>query len=161
MNCFETLTARMEGAVAIDAWLLGLGSEGALLAERLAARLPTLLPSEEGRRHAALDLYALAQGALRTLPTTAASALLSEEAPVVLIDAVLWRGETVARAVSLLRQHGVRAPIELAVLADRGGRLVPVAPTYSGGEIVVAEDTVLQLLADGEKLRFNEMRVSV
>jgi pyrimidine operon attenuation protein/uracil phosphoribosyltransferase len=154
MDCFETLIARMEGAVAVDAWLLGLGEEGALLAERLAARLP-------GKHHcAALDMHALAQGALRTVPETAlssiSSAILSEEAPVVLVDAVLWRGETIVQAVSLLRQHGVRAPIELVVLADRGGYLVPIAPTYSGGEMIVTEDTVLRLETDGETLRFRE-----
>jgi pyrimidine operon attenuation protein/uracil phosphoribosyltransferase len=150
MNCFETLVARMEGAVAIDAWLLGLGEEGALLAERLAVRLPGK------HRCAALDLHALAQGALRTVPEAALSAILSEKAPVVLVDAVLWHGETIVQAISLLRQRGVRAPIELAVLADRGGYLVPIAPTYSGGEMIVAEDTVLRLETDGETLRFKE-----
>ncbi|MDR2173544.1 MAG: hypothetical protein LBE32_05005 [Burkholderiales bacterium] len=148
MRCFETLVTRMEGAVAIDAWLLGLGDEGALLAERLTAQLPGQ------RHHAKLDLNALAQGALQTTPELALSAIFSEKAPVVLVDAVLWRGETVVQAVSLLRENGVHAPIELAVLADRGGYLVPIAPTYCGGEIVAAEDTVLQLAEDGKALRF-------
>ncbi|MDR2709999.1 MAG: hypothetical protein LBB65_01455 [Burkholderiales bacterium] len=149
MRCFETLIARMEGAVAVDAWLLGMGSEGALLAERLAARLP-------GRHQCAtLDMRALAQGVLKITPKTALAAMLSEDAPIVLANAVLWHGETVVQAISLLRQHGVRAPIELAVLADRGGALVPIAPTYCGGEIIVAEDTVLRLVADGDSgIRF-------
>jgi pyrimidine operon attenuation protein/uracil phosphoribosyltransferase len=178
MQCFETLIARMEGAVAIDAWLLGLGDEGALLAERLAERLP----GQNNR--AALDMNALAQGALRTVPETALSEIPSKatsiqsqllftlsprgrgcpegagegegpkEATIVLVDAVLWRGETIVQAVSLLRQHGLHAPIELAVLADRGAYLVPIAPTYCGGEIIVAEDIVLRLVADKEVLRF-------
>ncbi|MCL2297376.1 MAG: hypothetical protein FWC38_04255 [Proteobacteria bacterium] len=148
MRFFETLVTRMESALAIDAWLLGLGDEGALLAERLAARLP-------GRNNvAALELEALAQGVLRTTPEAAFSAMISEKATIVLVDAVLWRGETVVKAVSLLRQHGVRAPIELAVLANRGGYLVPVAPTYCGGDIIVAEEMVLRLVVDGDILQF-------
>ncbi len=150
-NCFETLVARMEGAVAIDACLLGLGSEGALLAERLAERLPG------SHQCAALDLKALAQGVLQTAP----GMTLGEGGPIVLVGAVLWHGETVVQAVSLLHQRGVKAPIELAVLADRGGRLVPVAPTYCGGDIIVAEDTGLRLLADSEILRFEENRAAV
>jgi pyrimidine operon attenuation protein/uracil phosphoribosyltransferase len=183
MRCFETLVTRMEGALAVDAWLLGLGDEGALLAERLAARLPGRNP------YAALNLDALKQGVLRAIPET--SPLLQGEgwggdgvsAPfskgvsakptgvcrsqeergrksdttIVLVDAVLWHGETVVQAVSLLRQHGVYAPIELAVLVDRGGYLVPIAPTYCGGDIIVAEDTVLRLVAEGEVLRFLEL----
>jgi hypothetical protein len=74
MRCFETLVMRMEGAVAVDAWLLGLGDEGALLAERLSARLPGLLPNEK-HNHAALDLDALAQGELRIIPETALAAI--------------------------------------------------------------------------------------
>ncbi|MCL2871581.1 MAG: hypothetical protein FWF41_01125 [Betaproteobacteria bacterium] len=147
-QCFETLIARMEGAVAVDAWLLAIDDEGALLVERLAARLPMLLPNEH--RCAALDVQTLAQGVLKITPETTLAAMLAEEAPIVLVNAVLWHGETVVQAVSLLRQSGVRAPIELAALADRGDYLVPIAPTYSGGEIIVAEDTVVRLSEDQE-----------
>ncbi|MCL2308926.1 MAG: hypothetical protein FWC42_01445 [Proteobacteria bacterium] len=148
MRFFEALVTRMESAVAIDAWLLGLGDEGVLLAERLAARLP-------GRNlYAALDLDALAQGKLQTIPEAAFSAMISENETIVLVDAMLWRGETIVQVISLLRQHGVHAPIELAMLADRGGCFVPIAPTYCGGDIIVAEDTVLRLVAEGDVLQF-------
>jgi len=149
-QCLETLIARMEGAVAVDAWLLGMDNDGgALLAERLAARLPSK------HRCATLDVQALAQGVLKIIPETALAAMLSEDAPIVLVDAVLWHGETIVQAISLLRQRGVHAPIELAVLADRGDYLVPIAPTYSGGDIIVAGDTVVRLSEDQESgIRF-------
>jgi pyrimidine operon attenuation protein/uracil phosphoribosyltransferase len=53
-------------------------------------------------------------------------------ASVVLVDDVLYSGRTVKAALDELFDHGRPAKVELAVLVDRGGRLLPVAATYAG-----------------------------
>ena len=61
-------------------------------------------------------------------------------ATVILADDVLHSGRTVKAALDELFDHGRPAGVELAVLVDRGGRLLPVAATYCG-IVLVAEDT--------------------
>lgn len=53
-------------------------------------------------------------------------------ATVILADDVLHSGRTVKAALDELFDHGRPAAVELAVLVDRGGRLLPVAATYTG-----------------------------
>ncbi len=53
-------------------------------------------------------------------------------ATIVLIDDVLFSGRTVKAALDELFDHGRPAKVELAVLVDRGGRLMPVAADYTG-----------------------------
>lgn len=53
-------------------------------------------------------------------------------AHVVLVDDVLFSGRTVKAALDELFDHGRPAKVELAVLVDRGGRLLPFAADYVG-----------------------------
>jgi len=53
-------------------------------------------------------------------------------ATVILVDDVFFSGRTVKAALDELFDHGRPAKVELAVLADRGGRLLPVAADYTG-----------------------------
>lgn len=53
-------------------------------------------------------------------------------ATVVLIDDVLYSGRTIKAALDELFDHGRPAKVELAVLVDRGGRLLPVSADYTG-----------------------------
>jgi pyrimidine operon attenuation protein/uracil phosphoribosyltransferase len=53
-------------------------------------------------------------------------------ATVILVDDVLFSGRTVKAALDELFDHGRPAKVELAILADRGDRLLPVAPDYTG-----------------------------
>jgi pyrimidine operon attenuation protein/uracil phosphoribosyltransferase len=64
-------------------------------------------------------------------------------ATVILIDDVLFSGRTVKAALDELFDHGRPAKVELAVLADRGARLLPVAADYTG--LTIAAN-------DGEKV---------
>ncbi|HEY3756554.1 MAG TPA: bifunctional pyr operon transcriptional regulator/uracil phosphoribosyltransferase PyrR [Opitutaceae bacterium] len=54
------------------------------------------------------------------------------EATVILVDDVLFTGRTIKAALDELFDHGRPARVELAVLADRGGRTLPIAPDYVG-----------------------------
>lgn len=51
---------------------------------------------------------------------------------VVLVDDVLQTGRTVRAGIECLQDHGRPARIWLAVLCDRGGRELPVAPDFVG-----------------------------
>ncbi len=53
-------------------------------------------------------------------------------ATVILVDDVLHSGRSVKAALDELFDHGRPASVELAVLIDRGGRRLPLAPTYCG-----------------------------
>jgi len=53
-------------------------------------------------------------------------------ATIILVDDVLFSGRTVKAALDELFDHGRPAKVELAVLIDRGGRLLPVTADYVG-----------------------------
>lgn len=61
-------------------------------------------------------------------------------AAVILVDDVIYSGRTVKAALDELFDHGRPDTVELAVLIDRGGRRLPLAPDYCGLKIA-ANDT--------------------
>lgn len=69
-------------------------------------------------------------------------------ARIVLVDDVLYTGRTVRAAMNELFDFGRPASIELAVLIDRGGRELPVAPQYVGATIPLAHHQNIQLNRD-------------
>ncbi|MDR5820816.1 MULTISPECIES: bifunctional pyr operon transcriptional regulator/uracil phosphoribosyltransferase PyrR [unclassified Caballeronia] len=63
---------------------------------------------------------------------------------IILIDDVLSTGRTVRAAINELYDYGRPASIDLAVLADRGGREMPIAARFTGGMVdVPAGDTLV------------------
>jgi pyrimidine operon attenuation protein/uracil phosphoribosyltransferase len=71
-------------------------------------------------------------------------------ATVILADDVLHSGRTVKAALDELFDHGRPASVELAVLVDRGGRLLPVAATYSGITLVAYDDEKVKVRLDAD-----------
>ena len=55
-----------------------------------------------------------------------------EDYTVVLVDDVLYTGRTVRAAIEALFAYGRPARVQLAVLADRGHRELPIRPDYVG-----------------------------
>lgn len=51
---------------------------------------------------------------------------------VIVVDDVLYTGRTVHAAMHVLAEHGRAAVVRLAVLVDRGGRELPIAPDVCG-----------------------------
>jgi pyrimidine operon attenuation protein/uracil phosphoribosyltransferase len=137
------LVARMSGAVPHDAALVGIYSGGAWLAERLAQALPGNHPLGFIDVSFYRDDYAttgLKGGTKRSeIPFDVAGARI------VLIDDVLYTGRSVRAAVNELFDFGRPAAIELAVLVDRGGRELPIEPTYAGARVAVARDLTVVL----------------
>lgn len=69
-------------------------------------------------------------------------------ATVILVDDVLHSGRTVKAALDELFDHGRPASVELAVLVDRGGRLLPVAATYCGLTLVAGDTDKVKVRLD-------------
>ena len=59
---------------------------------------------------------------------------------VVLVDDVLFTGRTVRAAIEALFDYGRPARVQLAVLADRGHRELPIRPDYVGKNLPTARD---------------------
>jgi len=67
---------------------------------------------------------------------------------VVLVDDVLHTGRTVRAAIECLQDHGRPARVWLAVLCDRGGRELPIAPDFVGRTIEVGPKARLDVWID-------------
>ena len=149
-DLLSELARQMQGAIAFDARLVGIHSGGAWLAERLSAMLPGDHPfgtMDVSFYRDDYDRVGLKPKVRRTeLPFDVDGARL------VLIDDVLYTGRSVRAALNVLFDYGRPAAVELAVLIDRGGRELPIEPTYCGARIAVASDrsVVLNRGADGK-----------
>jgi pyrimidine operon attenuation protein / uracil phosphoribosyltransferase len=142
----EALVLRRHGAIAHDAALVGIYSGGAWIAERLAARLPGSHPLGFIDVSYYRDDYALSG----LKPNTRRTALPFDVsgASIVLVDDVLYTGRSVRAAINELFDFGRPERIELAVLVDRGGRELPVEPTYTGARLAVARNLSIVLSRD-------------
>lgn len=78
-----------------------------------------------------------------------------EDAHVIVVDDVLYTGRTIRAAMNELFDYGRPARIELAVLVDRGGRELPIAPTYCPHLMSLpAAQTLVLERTDDESLSF-------
>ncbi|MEY3774368.1 MAG: hypothetical protein RLZZ129_1148, partial [Verrucomicrobiota bacterium] len=109
--------------------LLGIANGGITLARRLAAHLRL-------KHTGTLDISFHRDDIGRhPIPKEFSPTVLPADvtgATVILVDDVLFTGRTVKAALDELFDHGRPAKVELAVLVDRGGRLMPVAADYTG-----------------------------
>lgn len=68
-----------------------------------------------------------------------------EGAHIVIVDDVLYTGRTIRAAMNELFDYGRPARIELAVLADRGGRELPIAPDFCPHSLTLPAAQMLAL----------------
>ena len=82
-----------------------------------------------------------------------------EETTIVLVDDVLYTGRTVRAAIDALFDYGRPRRVQLAVLADRGHRELPIRPDYVGKNLPTARSERVNVLVeelDGEDQVFIE-----
>jgi len=144
------LAERMRGAVAHDAAFVGIFSGGAWLAERL----PALVPGNHPVGFIDVSFYRddYSRTGLKTGARRSELPFDVDGATIVLVDDVLFTGRSVRAAINELFDYGRPARIELAVLIDRGGRELPIEPTYCGARLAVARDLSIVLSRDGDRL---------
>src|SRR5690606_16216925 len=63
-----------------------------------------------------------------------------EARTIVIVDDVLFTGRTVRAAIDAIFDYGRPARLQLAVLADRGHRELPIRPDYVGKNLPTALD---------------------
>ena len=145
---FAELVDRMRGAIAFEAAFVGIYSGGAWLAERLAAAIP----GEHALGYIDVSFYRDDYSRTGLKPGTKRTALPFdvEGATIILVDDVLYTGRSVRAAINELFDFGRPARIELAVLVDRGGRELPIEPTYCGARLLAARDVSIVLSRDND-----------
>lgn len=129
-----------------DFQLAGLASGGAWVAERLAKDLN--LPQygvinvsfhRDDYADKGVKAFNSAEGMSTKLPFDV------EGAHVILVDDVLDTGRTVRAALNELFDYGRPAKVDLAVLADRHRRQLPVDATFKGAKVALADNQILVL----------------
>jgi len=114
--------------------LVGIHRRGAHLATRLHALIAELA-GEEDVPLGDIDIAFYRDDlATREAPVVGSSHLpfRLEDYTVVLVDDVLYTGRTVRAGIEALFAYGRPARVQLAVLADRGHRELPIRPDYVG-----------------------------
>ena len=114
--------------------LVGIHRRGAFLAERLQHLLEKLLDEQVPLGDLDIGFYRDDVARRADAPIVHASHIDFdiEDRTVVIVDDVLYTGRTVRAAIEALFDYGRPARVQLAVLADRGHRELPIRPDYVG-----------------------------
>jgi len=126
--------------------LVGLASGGAWVAQRLAKDLGI---KEVGIINASFHRDDYAEKGLKALNSAQDMATHLpfdvSGAHIILVDDVLDTGRTVRAGLNELFDYGRPSKVDLAVLADRHRRELPIDATFKGGRVHVAPDQILSL----------------
>ncbi len=135
--------------------LVGLASGGAWIAERLAKdlKLPTY-----GVVNVSFHRDDYSEKGVKSLNSSKGMStkipFKVDGAHIILVDDVLDTGRTVRAALNELFDYGRPAKVDLAVLADRYRRQVPIDATFKGAKVKVVDNQILVLEKDGDKFAF-------
>jgi pyrimidine operon attenuation protein/uracil phosphoribosyltransferase len=147
-QCAE-LAALIRPQLHANTLLVGIHSGGVWIARRLAQLLG--LPGEIGLID--VSFYRDDFGAKGLHPQIKPTSIPFdvEGRSLILVDDVLYTGRTTRAAINELFDYGRPASIELAVLADRGGRELPISAQFCVWypELGPRQELVLEPDADG------------
>lgn len=140
------LAASLRPALKPGTAMIGIHTGGAWLAERLHAALGIATPL--GLMDIAFYRDDYAKQGLHHDPKRTRIPFEIEGRDLLLVDDVLYTGRTVRAAMNELFDYGRPASIALVVLADRGGRQLPICAQYCGATLAVPEGARLRLKRD-------------
>jgi pyrimidine operon attenuation protein/uracil phosphoribosyltransferase len=150
----KQLAASLQPLITEKTALVGIHSGGAWLMERLLSMLGKNLA------HGILDVsfyrddYSQRGLHSETIPSQIAFDVT--DCHIILIDDVFYTGRTIRAAMNELFDYGRPASITLAVLVNRGGRELPIAPQISAFDTHLDAQENLQLLRhDAGKFYFS------
>jgi len=114
--------------------VVGIHRRGAVLAARIVRLLQDLLDIDVPLGELDISFYRDDVALRGDQPIVHASSVgfPLEGRTVVIVDDVLYTGRTVRAAIEALFDYGRPAKVQLAVLADRGHRELPIRPDYVG-----------------------------
>jgi pyrimidine operon attenuation protein / uracil phosphoribosyltransferase len=133
----------------IHPYLIGIHTGGAWVAERLHKDLG--LEGRVGFLSSAFHRDDFSQRGLPSEIKTTDIGFDINDAHVILVDDILYTGRTIRAALNEIFDYGRPASVELAVLLDRGGRQLPIQPSYCGAYIELAETEQFVLSRTAEK----------
>jgi pyrimidine operon attenuation protein/uracil phosphoribosyltransferase len=143
--------------------IVGIHRRGAILARRIHALLVDLLERELPIGDLDIAFYRDDVGRRAEQPTVHASHIDFEldGRTIVLVDDVLFTGRTVRSAIEALFSYGRPAKVQLAVLADRGHRELPIRPDYVGKNLPTSRNERVNVhveeLDDVDEVRITEL----
>ena len=132
--------------------VVGIHRRGAVLASRLRDRVAELLGEPVPLGDVDISFYRddLDRRDPTAQPVVHASHIdfAVEDTTVVLVDDVLYTGRTVRAAIDALFDYGRPERVQLAVLADRGHRELPIRPDYVGKNLPTARGERVNVRVD-------------
>jgi pyrimidine operon attenuation protein/uracil phosphoribosyltransferase len=120
--------------------IVGIHRRGTILAARVKSLVDELLDAEVPLGDLDISFYRDDLASRPEQPVVHASHIdfPLEERTVVIVDDVLYTGRTARAAIEALFGYGRPARVQLAVLADRGHRELPIRPDYVGKNLPTA-----------------------
>jgi pyrimidine operon attenuation protein / uracil phosphoribosyltransferase len=130
--------------------IVGIHRRGALLAQRLHRLVEDLLDAQIPLGDVDINFYRDDVTTRHEQPVVHASHVdfPVEGMTVVIVDDVLYTGRTVRAAIEALFSYGRPARVQLAVLADRGHRELPIRPDYVGKNLPTARSERVNVRLD-------------
>lgn len=132
----DQLTSRVAAAFRPDQPLniVGIRTRGQTIAQRLAAQLEKQGFSRLGRGVLDITMYRddLSTKGPAPLARPTEIDVPLDDIPLLLVDDVLFTGRSIRAALNALVDFGRPSVIRLAVLADRGGRELPIQADFVG-----------------------------
>jgi pyrimidine operon attenuation protein/uracil phosphoribosyltransferase len=125
-----------------DIAIVGIHRRGAVLARRLAARVAELVGQDVPLGEIDISFYrddvGMRDPARQPVVHASKIDFAIDGITLILVDDVLYTGRTVRCAIDALFDYGRPKRVQLAVLADRGHRELPIRPDYVGKNLPTA-----------------------
>jgi pyrimidine operon attenuation protein/uracil phosphoribosyltransferase len=152
----EALAAQMKPEMGPETGIVGIYTGGAWVAERLHRALALKTPL--GVLAVTLHRDDFGRIGLHRESRRSHLPFEVEGRDIVLVDDVLHTGRTIRAALNELWDFGRPRSVRLAVLADRGGRELPIAPDFTGAFVEMDPAEELVLANESGKLRLAAVR---
>ena len=140
---FKNLAKKIQSDNGKDFSLIGIHTGGVWLAERLHQELAITQPL--GTLDVSFYRDDFDKIGLHSQIKRSNIPFEVEGAHIILVDDVLYTGRTIRAAINELFDYGRPASVSLATLVDRGGRELPIAAQYTGIELELPADKMLEL----------------
>ncbi len=142
----QQITAQIKAILTPHTALIGIHSGGVWILERVLSQLGHDILY--GKLDAAMYRDDFAQRGLKSKNLPSWIPFDVTDKHIILIDDIFYTGRTTRAVMNELFDYGRPASITLAVLINRGGAQLPIAPQITGADITLDSDQAFQLSLD-------------